>query len=86
MARKEINRDAVADLTWAELYTAKIRENLRILTPAVKKTSTKPAFVESAVLLRQQLESANRTATELRKMLLLERRRTNRNRSYSSIR
>jgi hypothetical protein len=69
VAKKKINSDLVADLTWAELYTAKIRENLKILTPAIKKVSTTADLMQSAALLRQQLESANHTATELRKMI-----------------
>ena len=66
---KGINSDLVADLTWAELYTAKIRENLKILTPALKNTPTGVGLNESVALLRQQLESAHRTADKLRKML-----------------
>jgi hypothetical protein len=81
MTKKPINSDLIADLTWAELYTAKIRETLKILTPAVKKISTRAEPLESAALLRQQLASANRTAAELRKMIGLEPRRTNRRRS-----
>jgi hypothetical protein len=69
MTKKRIDSDLVADLTWAELYTAKIRENLKVLTPAVKKKPTRTEALESAKLLRQQLESANRTANELRKMI-----------------
>jgi hypothetical protein len=37
---KGINSDLVADLTWSELYIAKIRQNLKILTPAAKNTAT----------------------------------------------
>jgi hypothetical protein len=62
----------VADLTWAELYAARIRENLKILTPAVKKISTGAELRERAARLRQQLKSANRTAAELRNMIPLE--------------
>lgn len=85
MAKKRINSDVVADLTWAELYTAKIRKTLKILTPAVKNVETRAELMENAALLRQQLESANRTTAELRKMLSLEPRRTNRSRSDPSI-
>jgi hypothetical protein len=85
LAQKGTNSDLVADLTWAELYTGKIRENLKILTPAVKRTSMSPELLESTALLRLQLESANRTAAKLRKMIPPEPRRANRNRSDSSI-
>jgi hypothetical protein len=68
VAKRAINRDLVADLTWAELYTTKIRENLKILTPAVKTTPTSAELTDSAALLRQQLESAHRTAAGLSKM------------------
>jgi hypothetical protein len=80
VAKQRINSDLIADLTWAELYTARIRESLKILTPVVKKTATKDEFTEGVARLRQQLESANRTAADLRKMLRVEpRRRSSRN-------
>ena len=66
---KGINSDLVADLTWAELYITKIRENLKILIRAVKNTPTGVELNESAALLRQQLESAHGTAAKLRKTL-----------------
>jgi hypothetical protein len=69
VAKKGINSDLVADLTWAELYTAKVRENLKILTPAVKNSAPSAELMESAALLRRQLESAHRTAAELIKMI-----------------
>ena len=73
MAKKRINNsDLIADFTWAELYITKIRQNLKILTQAVKKSSTSPVLTEPAALLRQQLEGANRTAAELMKMAGLE--------------
>jgi hypothetical protein len=66
---KRIKNDLVADLTWAELYLAKIQENLKILTPAVKSAPIGTGLTESAALLRHQLEDAHRTAGGLRKML-----------------
>lgn len=76
MAKKQINNtkliansDLIADLTWAELYINKIRENLKILTPAVKKTSMSTELAEPVTLLRRQLEGANRTAAALRKIV-----------------
>jgi hypothetical protein len=69
VAKKRINADLIADLTWAELYTAKIREHLNLLSPAVKKTSTKSEMTESAALLRQQLANGYRTAAKLGKMV-----------------
>jgi hypothetical protein len=55
-------------LTWAELYARNIRQDLKLLSPAVKKIETKHKVTESAALLRRQLEDANRTTGELRKM------------------
>ncbi len=69
MPKKIINNDLVADLTWAELYAAKIKENLKILISAVKKTPTRNDLIESTTLLRQQLESANRTIGELSEII-----------------
>jgi hypothetical protein len=81
VAKKAINSNLVADLTWAELYTVKIRENLKILTPTVKKSPTSADLTENAALLRQQLESANRTVAGLSKKVGVEPHRSNRNRS-----
>src|SRR5260370_31864123 len=61
--------DLVVDLTWADLYTANIRLDMKIFIRAVKKVSTSAELTESAALLRQQLEKANCTAAELGKML-----------------
>lgn len=78
MAKKRINNtDLIADFTWAELYITNIRENLKIQTQAAKKSSTSLALTEPAALLRQQLEGANRTVAELRKMVRSEPRRFN---------
>lgn len=58
MPRKQTAHDLVADLTWAELYAADIRKDLKILIPAVKENLTRADLTESAALLRWQLESA----------------------------
>jgi len=72
MPIKQTSHDLVVDLTWADLYTANIRQDMKILIRTVKKVSTRAELTESAALLRQQLEKANCTAAELRKMLGLE--------------
>ena len=77
MAKKVTNSDLVADLTWSVLYTANIRETLKVLAPAVKRTSNVAELTESATLLRQQLEDAHRTAVNLTKILRLELHRSN---------
>jgi hypothetical protein len=64
--KKQPASDLVADLTWAQLYTAEIREGLKIVTPGVKRLPSGPELRESAALLRRQLESANRTIAKLR--------------------
>ena len=74
MTIKQTAHDLVVDLTWADLYTANIRLDMKIFIRAVKKVSTSAELTESAALLRQQLEKANCTAAELRKMLGLEPR------------
>jgi hypothetical protein len=68
MMKKQPTSDLVADLTWAELYARNIRQDLKLLSPAVKKIETEHKVTESAALLRRQLEDANRTTGELRKM------------------
>ena len=68
--------DSVADLTWAELYARNIREHLKILSAVVKKIGTGHELTESAALLRRQLEGANRTTGELRKMTGVPPRRS----------
>ncbi len=71
MPRKQTAQVLVADLTWADLYATSIRKDVKMLIPAVKKISTRD-LTESAVLLRQQLESAKCTTAELKKMTRLE--------------
>ena len=68
MMKKQPTSDLVADLTWAELYARNIRQDLKLLSPAVEKIETGHKVTESAALLRRQLEDANRTTGELRKM------------------
>jgi hypothetical protein len=76
MMKKRPASDLVADLTWAELYARNIREDLKLLSPAVKKIETGHEITESAALLRRQLEDANRTTGELRKMTGVPPRRS----------
>ncbi len=60
--------DLIADLTWADLYARQIRQDLNMLTPAVRKVSTSAELTEVAARLRDQLEGAHRTMSELRTM------------------
>ena len=71
MLRKQTAQVLVADLTWADLYAASIRKDVKMLIPAVKKISTRADLTERAALLRQQLESAKGTTAELKKMTRL---------------
>jgi hypothetical protein len=68
MPKKQSASDFVADLTWAELYARNIREDLKLLSPAAKKIGIRRELTQSAALLRRQLEDANRTTGELRKI------------------
>jgi hypothetical protein len=56
-----------ADLTWAELYSKKIQSDLKVVSPAIRKSPTTPETAQSAALLRQQLQVAHRLLDELRK-------------------
>jgi hypothetical protein len=76
MMKKQSASGLAADLTWAELYARNIREDLKLLSPAVKKIETGHEVTESAALLRRQLEGANRTTGELRKMTGVPPRRS----------
>jgi hypothetical protein len=67
MPTKQTAHDLVADLTWADLYAANIRKDVKMLIPAVKNISTRAGLAESAALLRRQLDSAKRTTDELKK-------------------
>ena len=64
-----IRHEMSADLTWAELYSEKIRRDLKDLSPAIKKSATTPETVQRAALLRQQLQVAHRTLDELTKRI-----------------
>ena len=44
MADKQSIRDAVADLTWADLYTRKIRKEIKSLIPIVKTLPNRPSW------------------------------------------
>jgi hypothetical protein len=78
LPEKPLARDALADLTWAVLYAAKIRDSLKGLTPAFRKTRMITELTENAALLRLQLEGANRTSAKLRIMSGLEPRPSSR--------
>jgi hypothetical protein len=64
--RDQPSTDLVADLTWADLYAGKIRQELKTLTPAAKKGSNSGELTTGAAKLRQQLEGAHRTVAELK--------------------
>ena len=69
---KEQTTSVSAHLTWAQLYVASILNDLKILTPAMKKITMTPELAGSAALLRRQLEGAHRTICELKKKLALK--------------
>jgi hypothetical protein len=58
--------DMVADLTWANLYARRIRQDLSVLTPAVKRIPASSELAEIVAKLRKELEGAHRTIGELR--------------------
>jgi hypothetical protein len=60
--------ELVADLVWADLYASRIRKELKLLTPVVKKMTTGAGLEAGAAKLRQQLEGAHRTTAELKTM------------------
>ena len=79
--------DMVADLTWANLYARRIRQDLRALTPAVKKIPVSDELAEVVAKLRKELEGAHRTIAELIKLTepaARPRRRQNRSQSGSA--
>jgi len=67
----------MADLTRADLYARQIRENLKQLTPAIRKVSSSAELVGSSAKLRERLEGAHRTIAELRTIAGSEPRRSN---------
>lgn len=69
--------DLLAHLTWAELYAHQIREDLKQLTPAIRKVSSSTELVGGAAKLRDQLKGAHRTIAELMTMAGSEPRRSN---------
>ena len=71
MPKEQTTSEVSAHLTWAQLYTTSIRNDLKILTPAMKKITMTPELAGSAALLRRQLEGAHRTICELKKKLAL---------------
>ena len=80
--------DMVADLTWANLYARRIRQDLSVLTPAVKKIAASGELADVVAKLRTELEGAHRTIGELRVLTETARpsRRQIRSRSGSARR
>lgn len=68
-AEAAIRHEASAALTWAELYSRKIRDDLKVLSPALRKSATTLETAQSAAVLRQQLHLAHRTLEDLRKKI-----------------
>ena len=62
----EMKNDTVADLTWANLYIRRIRQDLSALTPAVKKIAASGELAEIVAKLRKEVEAAYRIIAELR--------------------
>jgi hypothetical protein len=78
--------EMVADLTWANLYARRIRQDLIMLTPAVKKIAASGELGEIVAKLRNELEAVHRTLADLRKLTQSARspRRQVRSRSGSA--
>ena len=58
----------MAELTWAKLYTKAMHKVLGAISTAIsksKRSAARPEMKESAEKLHDQLQSANRTVTEL---------------------
>lgn len=78
-----MKNDVVADLTWANLYARRIRQDLTVLTPAVKKIADSGELAEIVTKLRKELEGAHRTIAELRILTESERVSRSQNRFRS---
>jgi len=61
-----MKNDTLADLTWANLYARRIRQDLSALTPAVKQIAASGELAEIVAKLRKELEGAYRAIAELR--------------------
>ena len=61
-----MKNDTLADLTWANLYARRIRQDISVLTPAVKKIAASGELAEIVAKLRKELEAAYRIIAELR--------------------
>ena len=64
----EIRTGLMAKLTWAKLYTRVMHKDLGVITTIISKsqpTTTGPEMKKSAEKLHDQLQSANRTVSEL---------------------
>lgn len=77
MPNNEVSSNLVADLTWADLYARQIRQDLKRLTPAVRKVTSSTELTEGTAKLREQLEHAHRTIAELTMMTGTDARRAN---------
>jgi hypothetical protein len=58
----------MAELTWARLYTKVMHKDLGVISKAISKsqsTTDGPEMKKSAEKLHDQLQSANRTVSEL---------------------
>jgi hypothetical protein len=67
MRKEQRTSEVSAQLTWAQLYTTSIRNDLKILTPAMKKIAVTPELSNGVALLLRQLEGAHRMIGELKK-------------------
>lgn len=76
MPKEQTTSEVSAHLKWAQLYTNSIRDDLKTLTPAMKKIAVTRELAGSAALLRRQLERAHRTICELKKKLAIKTKRT----------
>ena len=83
MKKDPRSSNMVADLTWANLYARRIRQDLSMLTPAVKKLSASDELAEIVAKLRKELEAVHRTIAELRTLTQPARPRHRQNRSRS---
>src|SRR5260370_18661705 len=67
MPKEQTTSEVSAHLTWAQMDTNSIRDDLKTLTTAMKKIAVTRELAGSAALLRRQLEGAHRTICELKK-------------------
>ena len=77
LSRPITRTNLMADLTWADLYARQICKDLKQLTPAMRKASSKTELVGNTAKLREQLEGVHRTIAKLRTMTEPDLRRSN---------